>query len=122
MAFISKKIVGVPYSRHKRRGKIAAPKAWTDNIVAQTKNLPEVKEACIVKITFLLPDDKFPKDYPFGPDVDNLLKRFLDALNATVFKNSKGKDSCIISLTVTKAKVESETDAGALLEILPVSY
>jgi Holliday junction resolvase RusA-like endonuclease len=122
MTFISKRIVGVPYSRYNRRGKVAAPKAWTDRIVEQTKDLPEVKEVCIVKITFLLLGDKFPKDYPFGPDVDNLLKRFLDALNATVFKKSKGKDSCIISLTVMKAKVESETEAGALLEILPVSY
>jgi len=122
MTFISKRIIGVPYSRYKRRGRVAAPKAWTDSIVEQTKNLPKIKEACIVKITFLLPSDKFPKDYPFGPDVDNLLKRFLDALNATVFKDSKGKDSCIISLTVMKARVDSETEAGALLEILPVSY
>ncbi len=122
MTFISKKIMGVPYSKRKKRGKVAAPKVWTDTIVQQTKDLTEVKEACIEKVTFLLPRDMFPRDYPFGPDVDNLLKRFLDALNATVFKNSKGKDSCIISLTVTKAKVESEAEAGALLEILPVRY
>lgn len=77
MTFISKKSIGVPYSQHKRIGKVAAPKVWTDTIVQQSKDLPEVKEASIVMITFLLPRDKFPRDYPFDPNVDNLLKMFL---------------------------------------------
>ena len=54
-------------------------------------------------------------------DLDNLLKRLLDALGKTVFSETAGGDSCIISLSAMKAKVASEEEAGALVEILPVS-
>ena len=74
-----------------------------------------------MKVTFLLPPDKFPTDFPYGSDLDNLLKRFLDALNETIFSESKGKDSCIVSMHVTKTRVNSNDEAGALLEILPVN-
>ncbi|MHC4214535.1 MAG: RusA family crossover junction endodeoxyribonuclease [Planctomycetota bacterium] len=94
---------------------------WTEAIVKQTAHLPKISEACIVRVTFFLPCDKFPKDFPYGPDLDNLLKRFLDALNETVFSESKGKDSCILSINATKTKVDSPDESGAFLEILPVS-
>jgi Holliday junction resolvase RusA-like endonuclease len=115
------KIKGVPYSQHKRRGNVDALTVWTDAVVDQTRRLPKVEEACLLKVTFLLPPNKFPSNYKYGPDLDNLLKRFLDALNQTIFSNSVGKDSCAISINVTKARVDSEKDAGALLEVLPVS-
>lgn len=121
MRYISIKINGIPYSKHKRKGNIDGLKIWTDNIKIQTESLPKITEACIVKITFLLPPDKFPSDFPYGSDLDNLLKRFFDALNTTIFSDAPGKDSCVISLNVTKVKVNLEEEAGALLEILPIS-
>jgi Holliday junction resolvase RusA-like endonuclease len=121
VSYIKAMINGVPYSQAKSRGDKEAPQRWTGAIVAQTRGLPCVKEACLVKITFLLPPDKFPVDFPYGPDLDNLLKRFMDALNGTVFREAKGNDSCIVSMTVIKTKVASPKEAGAHLEVLPVS-
>jgi Holliday junction resolvase RusA-like endonuclease len=121
MKYFFKKIQGVPYSQAKRRGNIDAPGIWTKAIIEQTRDLPSIKEACVVKVTFLLPSNKFPTDFPFGPDLDNLLKRLFDALNETVFRESKGNDSCIISLHATKTRVNSEQEAGVLLEVLPVT-
>jgi Holliday junction resolvase RusA-like endonuclease len=121
VTYISMIIRGVPYSQMKTRGDKEAPRRWSDAVVEQTRGLPCVKEACLVKITFLLPPDKFPVDYPYGPDLDNLLKRFKDALNATVFREAKGKDSCIVAMTVLKSRVASPKEAGAHLEVMPVS-
>ena len=98
-----------------------APKEWTRAIIDQTENLPHISDACILHVTFLLPPDKFPIDFPYGPDLDNLLKRLLDALGKTCFANSPGGDSCVISLHASKAYVESDEEAGAALEIVPVS-
>jgi|SRR5690554_4380780 len=121
MSFINIKISGIPYARSKVRGNPLGPKEWTETVKLQTNDLPKVKEACILKVTFLLPADKFSKDYPYGSDPDNLLKRFQDALNDTIFSEAKGKDSCIISLTATKVKVNSTEEAGAILEVVPVT-
>lgn len=74
-----------------------------------------------MKVTFLLPPNKFPSDFPHGPDLDNLLKRFMDALNDTVFSDTPGGDSCVVMLTVMKTKVSSDAEAGVHLEVLPVS-
>jgi Holliday junction resolvase RusA-like endonuclease len=118
---ISLKIKGIPYGgNRKRRGDQNTPEKWSMSIKEQTKTLPKISNACIMKVTFLLPHDKFPLDFPYGPDLDNLLKRFLDALNETVFSEAKGKDSCVISMNVTKTKVKSVDEAGVLLEILPI--
>jgi Holliday junction resolvase RusA-like endonuclease len=121
VTYINFTISGVPYSRLKSRGKIAAPREWSEQVIAQTSGLPKVKEACALKVTFLLPPNKFPRDYPYGPDLDNLLKRLLDGLNQTIFSDTAGHDSCVILLNVMKTKVTSEKEAGAHIEILPVS-
>ena len=121
MKYICQKISGVPYGKFKKRGLVDAPEGWTQQIIDQTKLLPKVREACVLKVTFLLPPNKFPTDFPYGPDLDNLLKRFLDALNKTIFSETQGGDSCIVSLNVMKTKVDSEDMAGAILEVLPVS-
>lgn len=119
--YVSVKIVGVPYSKSKHRGALLEPAQWTKTVREATRQLPKIKEACILKITFLLPPDKFPPNFPFGPDLDNLLKRFLDALNDTVFSEARGKDSCIISLHVMKTRVENRELSGAHIEILPIT-
>jgi hypothetical protein len=121
VTYINHLITGVPYPKDKASGDTGAPARWTAAIKDQTKGLPRVREACFAKITFFLPPNKFPRDVPYGPDLDNLLKRFMDALNGTVFADAPGRDSCIIALTAMKTRVESEDAAGAHLEILPVS-
>ena len=92
---IAKFVGGIPYARHKRRGDIEAPKRWTDAVIRQTEDLPKVVNACLLKLTFCLPPDKFPADLPYGSDLDNLTKRTLDALQRTVFRDAKGHDSCV---------------------------
>jgi len=121
MKYINQKISGIPYGRNKNRGDIEAPKKWTKAIIDQTKNLPKITKACILHVTFLLPPNKFPNDLPYGSDLDNLMKRFSDALNETIFSDTEGKDSCIIEMSIMKTKVDSIDEAGALLEILPIS-
>ncbi len=74
-----------------------------------------------MKVAFPLPPDKFPSDDPYGPDLDILVKRFMDALNETVFCEAKGKDSCIVSLNVSKSRVASRDTSGAHLEVFPVT-
>ena len=113
MKHIFKKIAGIPYSRNKTRGNTAAPKRWTQAVIDQTRSLPKVTEACIVKITFLLPPNKYPTDLPYGPDLDNLTKRFFDALNHTIFSETQGKDSCVVEVSVMKTRVESEKKSGS---------
>jgi Holliday junction resolvase RusA-like endonuclease len=46
----------------------------------------------------------FATETIFGrrPDLDNLLKPFLDALHSTAFSEAPGKDSCIVKLTASK--------------------
>jgi len=120
MKYISHKILGVPYGKTKTRGDISAPDKWTQAIIDQTKHLMKVTDACILRVTFLLPPNKFPADFPYGPDLDNLIKCFCDALNETIFSETQGKDSCVIEMSVIKTKVDSDAEAGALIEVLPI--
>lgn len=120
MKHISHRIAGVPYPKSKKRGNIKAAEEWTNTVIEQTAHLPKVKEACIMRVTFLLPPNKFPKDFPYGPDLDNLMKRFFDALNHTIFNDTDGKDSCVIELSLMKTMVDSENEAGVILEVLPI--
>lgn len=50
-------------------------------------------------------------------DLDNLLKRFCDALKETVLRGVLGKDGCVVQIEASKIKVESKELAGAQLEI-----
>lgn len=121
MNHIFVKIQGVPYGHSKVKGNINAPEEWTERVVEQTKDFPKVTGACLLRVTFLLPPEKFPSDLPFGPDLDNLAKRFLDALNRTIFSEAPGKDSCVIALHVMKSRVDASGEGGALLEVLPLN-
>jgi Holliday junction resolvase RusA-like endonuclease len=122
MRKISFRINGVPYCWSKKKGNIRAPRGWTRAIIKQTKRLPKVEkeQACILKATFLLPPNKYPKDFPYGPDLDNLMKRLMDALCDTIFKNAKGKDSCVVEMNVKKKDVKSEKKAGVLIQLFPI--
>jgi len=120
MDYIFCRIKGIPYPQNKTKVDKEALSRWTDTVRKQTENLQRVRDACILKITFLLPPNKFPKDYPYGPDLDNLVKRLCDALKETIFKDAKGKDSCVIELNAIKTSVESDDKSGAIIEIFPI--
>ena len=60
-------------------------------------------------------------DYPFGTDLDNLNKRFLDGLCRTVFSDARGKDSCVVAMETMKVIVDTKEEAGAHIEILPIT-
>ena len=111
-------IQGVPYGQDKATGRVEAAQDWTAAVKAQTASLPKVKGACLMRVTFRLPPDKFPLDHRFGNDLDNLLKRLFDALNETVFSDAPGNDGCVVSLEATKTGVKSKEESGAYLEIV----
>ncbi len=112
-------IAGIPYAQVKSRGRLDGCAEWSQAVVAQTANLPKVTGPCRLRVTFRLPPSKFPADHPYGMDLDNLLKRFFDALQQTVFSTVPGKDGCVVKVVAKKKKVRSDNDAGADLEILP---
>ncbi|VAX23598.1 hypothetical protein MNBD_NITROSPINAE04-2754 [hydrothermal vent metagenome] len=118
---IEGKIVGIPYAKTKTLGDTSAPKKWTDAVIKQTENLPKIEKSCSMKITFFLPSDKYPSDYPYGPDLDNLLKRFLDALNKTILREAPGKDSCIVKLEAEKKMEKEKEKCGAEFELIPLA-
>lgn len=121
MKYIEARIVGVPYAKNKNRGKLSAPKEWTDAVVKQTTDLPKIKAACLLRITYLLPRAHIPANYPFGTDLDNLNKRFLDGLCQTIFSEAKGKDSCVVAMETMKVIVDTKEESGARIEVLPIN-
>ena len=95
-------IEGTPCSRFKRRGRAQAVGNWMSTVRRAAKDWPKVRGACMVGLYFYLGAEQFPKDYPFGPDLDNLTKSTLDGLGETVFSDAPGKDSCVVLLNVSK--------------------
>ena len=120
MAHIRTTIPGIPYARNKPRGNLGAPKEWTEAVKEHTTTLPKITEACLLRITYMLPRAHIPSNYPFGTDLDNLNKRFLDGLNQTVFSEARGKDSCVVVMETMKVIVETGEETGAHIEILPI--
>ena len=118
MNLIRVHISGVPYGQEKARGDKQGPIAWSKAVESQTRHLPKVTKPCLLRVSFLLPPDKFPKDHPFGSDLDNLLKRFCDALIKTVFSEAPGGDGCVVAFEASKSRVAGRDAAGADLEIL----
>lgn len=105
-------IEGVPYCQDKVRGDTAAGVRWSAAVVAATSNAPKVHGPCQVEVSFVLPPNKYPTDHPYGPDLDNLLKRLFDALNKTIFSEVPGKDGSVISLKATKRKATNSETTG----------
>ena len=120
MNSITAKISGVPYAQAKTRGNTSGPAVWSAAVVDQTTHLRKVAGACVLDVTFRLPPDKYPTDHPHGMDLDNLLKRFFDALQETVFSDVSGGDGCVIEVHARKVKVGSVSEAGVDLTIVPV--
>ena len=115
------RVRGVPYPHAKATGNVAGLAEWTKAIVAKTERMEKVKGACLVRVTFRLPREKFHDGNPFGNDIDNLLKRLFDALSKTVFSEVKGRDACVVSVEATKVLVMNPSEAGVDGEIIEIS-
>lgn len=108
-------IPGRPTVKRKIRGDKASPAQWRQSVIEHTKQLQKVKKPCRLKVLFCFAKDQFPKDFPYGPDIDNHLKSFQDALNETIFQDIPGGDSCIMELNAQKKKGTKKI--GAYLSI-----
>lgn len=115
------KVRGVPYPHVKATGNVEGRKVWTEAIVEKTKHLRKVKGPALVKVTFRLSREKFHDSNPFGTDLDNLLKRFFDALGRTVFSEAPGKDACVVAIEAAKVLVQNPSESGVDGEIIELS-
>ena len=112
------RVRGIPYPQTKATGNIEGRKVWTDAIVKATRNLRKVKGLGLVRVTFKLTNEKFHDANPYGTDLDNLLKRFFDALSRTVFAQAPGKDACIVAIEAAKVLVQNPSESGVDGEII----
>lgn len=113
-------IPGSPYAQAKTRGDLEAPARWSAAVVEHTRHLPPVLGPTALEVEFVLPPDKFPRDLPYGMDLDNLLKRLFDALAKTVLSQVEGKDSAIVHLTARKRKARAGEATGARVDFTSV--
>ena len=109
---VDKFIEGIPYPKDKVKGDTEAPKRWSEAVEQATQHLPKVHGRVSMNVKFVLLKDQHPKDHPYGPDLDNLSKRFLDALCETVLSKVEGKDGAIVRLTVSKRKARKNELPG----------
>ena len=115
------RVRGVPYPQIKATGNVEGRRVWSEAIVKATKNLRKVSGPVLVRVTFKLAKDKFHDANPFGTDLDNLLKRFFDALSQTVFSEAPGKDACIVAIEAAKVLVQNPSESGVDGEIIEMS-
>ena len=106
-------IEGIPYAQSKVRGDVGAPGRWSEAVKKATERFPKAQGPCYLFVQYVLPEDKYPLDHPYGPDLDNLLKRLLDALNQTVFSEVAGKDGAVVHLVAAKRKASDGEPIGA---------
>jgi Holliday junction resolvase RusA-like endonuclease len=97
------RVRGIPYPHTKSTGNVQGCADWTAAVIEKTRGLPKITGPCLLRVTFRLPREKFNGASPFGADLDNLLKRLLDALSRTVFSDAPGKDACVVALEATKS-------------------
>ena len=114
------RVRGVPYPQSKATGNVEGRLHWSDKVVEKTSGLRKVTGPCLLRVTFKLPSDKFNGKNPYGTDLDNLLKRFLDALSKTVFSDAPGQDACVVSLEASKVHVQNPKEAGVDGEIIEI--
>lgn len=112
------RVRGVPYPHLKVTGNVEGRKKWTEAIVQQTAKLRKITGPCLVRVTFKLSREKFHDANPFGTDLDNLLKRFFDALSQTVFSDAPGKDACVVAVEAAKTLVLNPSECGVDGEII----
>lgn len=109
---IDRFIEGIPYPKAKTRGDTKAAERWTQVVIGATRGIPKARGRVSLNLRFVLPEDKYPKDHPYGTDLDNLLKRFLDALCDTILSEVEGKDGAVVRLTVSKRQARKNELTG----------
>jgi Holliday junction resolvase RusA-like endonuclease len=118
MEIISRaRVNGVPYSQRKVKGNTGSMNKWSNAIIQATQNLSKITRPCSITVQFDLFKGNIPHDFPCGNDIDNLLKRFFDALNETIFSDSPGNDSCIMEVNAKKRIVDKIEEAGAVFSV-----
>lgn len=110
-------IEGNPSTLRRVRGDKMRSFKWKRAIIEQTKRCEKVGGPCKMDVIFYFEANQFPWDFPYGPDIDNHLKSFQDALNETIFSKAPGKDSCIIEVIAKKRRGLRKT--GVRLRIWP---
>jgi|SRR5712672_567331 len=115
------RVSGTPYPHLKATGNVAGVKVWSEKVIDRTKGLRKVSGPCLVRVTFRLTRDKFHDANPYGTDLDNLLKRFFDALGKTVFSEAPGKDACIVAIEAAKVLVQNPSESGVDGEIIEMA-
>jgi Holliday junction resolvase RusA-like endonuclease len=116
--YFERRIIGVPYSQNKVKGDVEGCLRWSQAIINATRDFPALQPPYNVTITFILPESKYPKDHPFGSDLDNLTKRLFDALSRTVFSKAPGKDGSVVKMSVSKRQVRNDELPGAVVKIV----
>ena len=115
-------IKGDPYPARKAGGNEAAPDAWFNAIVNQTRDMVPVKDPCRLDVEFILNKRRFTDDVPYGTDLDNLLELLFDAWGETVFRTAKRKDSVIVEVHAIKRWAKEGELAGAIIQVSPRSW
>ena len=113
-------IEGIPYPKNKPTGDKEAAKKWSEAVKEQTETLQKVEGRCSMRVEFVLHKHSYLPDCPDGPDLDNLMKRLLDALNHTVFSEVAGKDGSVVQLVVSKRKAMQNEPTGARVIIADI--
>jgi len=97
---------------------VAGTEVWTKAVISSLGGLPKASTGpCILNATFVLPEDKYPRDHPFGSDLDNLCKRLFDALGATILSEVPGKDGAIVEAQVRKRRAAPSEKTGVWLQL-----
>jgi Holliday junction resolvase RusA-like endonuclease len=115
------KVRGVPYPHLKATGNVEGVRVWSEAVIDRTQGLRKVSGPCLVRVTFRLARDKFHEANPYGTDLDNLLKRFFDALGKTVFSEAPGKDACVVAIEAAKVLVQNPSESGVDGEIIEMA-
>lgn len=90
---------------------------WAKAIYDQTTHYQRITCPCEASFDFCFPKNKYPKDLPHGPDLDNCLKFLLDELQKTILEN----DSLIVKLHASKRKAKVGESCGVNIKIKPIA-
>jgi|SRR2546421_10854165 len=115
-------VEGTPYPWHKVSGDIEGPGRWSAAIRQQTDRLPALSGPCRLEVEFILPSDRFLGTNRYGTDLDNLLKRLLDALKSTVLRTAPGLDGAIVELRASKVPAGTDNKTGARILLTDATW
>ena len=106
-------IEGTPYPKNKVKGDLEAPKRLGECITQCTQHRQKLYGSVSRTMKFILPENYSAKCHAYEKDLDNLLKRFQDALSTTVLSEADGKDGAIVKLIASKRPAQGSEPTGA---------